>query len=235
MLENGYISLHRSILKWEWYEDANATRLFIHLLLTVNYEPGRWRGQEIGVGQRVTSLSKLAKETKLTVMQIRTTLAHLETTGEITRKATNKYSVITVNNYEKYQERNTLGNKQITRNPPPKQQTNNNKGIKQESNNKEPDNLPGAASASVPVISLVLNDKTMYGVEQEQVDRWKELYPGVNIMAELRKMAGWCEANATKRKTRRGAPAFINTWLSKAQDRPAPGNVGQRKVLTLHD
>lgn len=41
MLEGGFILLHRSILRWEWYGDLNTARLFIHLLLTVNYEPQR--------------------------------------------------------------------------------------------------------------------------------------------------------------------------------------------------
>ncbi len=44
MLEGGFILLHRSILRWEWYGDLNTARLFIHLLLTVNYEPQRWQG-----------------------------------------------------------------------------------------------------------------------------------------------------------------------------------------------
>ena len=42
MLEGGFILLHRSILRWEWYGDLNTARLFIHLLLTVNYEPQRY-------------------------------------------------------------------------------------------------------------------------------------------------------------------------------------------------
>ena len=39
MLNEGFILLHRSMLRWEWYGDGNTARLFIHLLLTVNYRP----------------------------------------------------------------------------------------------------------------------------------------------------------------------------------------------------
>ena len=53
MLEGGFILLHRSILRWEWYGDLNTARLFIHLLLTVNYEPQRWQGIAVERGQRV--------------------------------------------------------------------------------------------------------------------------------------------------------------------------------------
>lgn len=34
----GWISLYRKILNWEWYSDANTFRLFIHLLLQANHE-----------------------------------------------------------------------------------------------------------------------------------------------------------------------------------------------------
>jgi hypothetical protein len=33
----GYIKLYRSLLKWEWYDDSNVFRVFMHLLLTANY------------------------------------------------------------------------------------------------------------------------------------------------------------------------------------------------------
>ena len=75
MLEGGFILLHRSILRWEWYGDLNTARLFIHLLLTVNYEPQRWQGSAVERGQRVASLAKLADETGLTVKQVCTPLA----------------------------------------------------------------------------------------------------------------------------------------------------------------
>jgi len=105
MQQNGFILLHRSILKWEWYGDANTTRLFIHLLLSVNYTDAKWQGIEIKRGQRVASYSKLATELKLSVKQIRTALKHLLETGEAAHEATSKYSIITLLNYNKYQER----------------------------------------------------------------------------------------------------------------------------------
>ena len=105
MLEGGFILLHRSILRWEWYGDLNTARLFIHLLLTVNYEPQRWQGIAVERGQRVASLAKLAAETGLTVKQVRTALEHLKRTGEVTHKATSKYGLFTVNHYDRYQPR----------------------------------------------------------------------------------------------------------------------------------
>ena len=69
------------------------------------------------------------------------------------------------------------------------------------------------------VISLVLNDGTEYGVKQEAIEKWENLYPAVDVMQELRKMAGWLDANHTRRKTRRGIEKFINGWLAREQDK----------------
>ncbi len=73
--------------------------------------------------------------------------------------------------------------------------------------------------ASEPVIELILNDKSFYSVCQNDVDEWKMLYPAVDVMQELRKMKGWCDSNPAKRKTRRGIKRFINSWLSRQQDK----------------
>lgn len=103
MLGAGYIKLWRSLLKWEWYSDVNVSRLFIHLLLTANYEDTTWRGETIHRGQRLTSVAKLAEETGLTTKEVRTALGKLTRTNELTIRTTNKYSVITVEKYDFFQ------------------------------------------------------------------------------------------------------------------------------------
>lgn len=99
----GWIKLHRRLLEWEWYDDVNVKVLFLHLLLTVNYEEKKWRGNTIKKGERITSLAKLAKETRLSVKQLRLALNKLEKTGEVARKGTNQYTHITLTKWEEYQ------------------------------------------------------------------------------------------------------------------------------------
>lgn len=103
----GWISLHRKFLDWEWYDDANTMRLFIHLLLCANHQNKKWRGVLIQRGQLITSLSKLADSLKLSKMQIRNSLTKLKTTHEITHQTTNEYSIISIKNYNSYQDDNT--------------------------------------------------------------------------------------------------------------------------------
>lgn len=103
MKDIGFIILHRSLLEWEWYNDVNTTRLFIHCLLKANYKTKQWRGITIDRGTFLTSTKTLVKETGLTTRQIRTSLAKLVMTGELTNKPTTKNTTITVNNYDAYQ------------------------------------------------------------------------------------------------------------------------------------
>lgn len=84
---------------------------------------------------------------------------------------------------------------------------------------------PQAADAS-PVISLPLNDGTFFDVSENDRAKWSQLYPNVDVLQQLRNMAGWCDANPTKRKTRGGIKRFITAWLAREQDKggKAPQN-----------
>lgn len=102
-MNSGWIKLHRKMTEWEWYTDHNTFILFMHLLLTVNYEDKKWRGVDVKRGQILTGRLKLSEETGLSEKAIRTALNKLKTTGEIVIKTASKYSVITICNYDKYQ------------------------------------------------------------------------------------------------------------------------------------
>lgn len=120
--ENGFIKLHRSLLKWEWYDDPKTKILFIHLLLTVNYKDMAWQGKRIRRGSRATSYAELSKETGLSVREIRTGLKHLESTGEVTRSTFPKYTVITIKNYGRFQQVTSKTTEETTSNVTSKRQ-----------------------------------------------------------------------------------------------------------------
>ena len=103
MLGSGRIDLHRSLTKWRWYKNGNTMRLFIHLLLTANWKDDGFEQITVRRGQRVASRRGLAEETGMTEREIRTALNHLISTGEVTSKSYTKYTVITIENYDRYQ------------------------------------------------------------------------------------------------------------------------------------
>ena len=117
-MDSGWIKVHRKMTEWEWYQDSNTCRLFLHLLLTVNRKPGKWRGVDVPIGAKITSREKLAKETGLSQQQIRTALNKLESTSEITKSTTSTYTLIQLTNYEKYQDTNQVCNQRATSEQP---------------------------------------------------------------------------------------------------------------------
>lgn len=127
------------MVDWEWYQDPKTFRLFLYLLLSVNHEERKWQGKTILAGQRITSLSHLATESRMSVRSVRTALTKLKSTGEVTHQGTSKYSLITICNWSKYQTNDTPTNKPETH----ERQTNdiqtttnkNDKNIKNDKNN----------------------------------------------------------------------------------------------------
>lgn len=110
--------MHRSLLNWGWWDDANTTRLWLYILLAANHRQKEWHGVTINAGQFVTGRTALAEATGLSVQQVRTSLAKLTSTGEITTKSTNKYTVITVVKWADYQILPSVNNQQITNKQP---------------------------------------------------------------------------------------------------------------------
>ena len=116
MSEN-WIKLHRQILNWEWYSDTNTFRVFMHCLLMAQRDDYKYRGVQLKAGQFTTGIFEMADILGLSAQQVRTALKKLEKSGEINKQSTSRYSIITVKNWNVYQQ----VNKQITN----KQQTNN--------------------------------------------------------------------------------------------------------------
>lgn len=148
----GWIKIHRKMLEWEWYNDNNTKVLFLHLLLTANHKDKKWQGETIKRGQKITSLQHLAEETNLSVRQVRTSLNKLKSTNELTIKTTSRFTLITIEKYSDYQDKDEeddkVNDKQDDKQTTNKRQTNdkqtttnknekNDKNEKNKRNNKE--------------------------------------------------------------------------------------------------
>ena len=120
-MNNGFITLHRKILEWQWYEDANVMRVFLHLLLTANHKDKKWKGTTIKRGQLATSHESIAMKLGLSKMQVRVALKKLKQGKEIDTNITPSYQLVTIVKYDDYQSGSVCDNTQIT----PKQHPNN--------------------------------------------------------------------------------------------------------------
>lgn len=102
----GWITLHRKFLTWEWFDKPEMVQLFIWLLLNANYADKKWQGQVIKRGQILTTTPKIMEALRLTERQTRTCISRLKSTGEVSVKTTNRFTIITICNYDRYQNDN---------------------------------------------------------------------------------------------------------------------------------
>lgn len=118
-MNKGWIKLHRQFLEWEWYDEPNCVRVFLHCLLKANHKDKKYRGDIIRRGTFVSSLDILAFELKIGKQSLRTALGKLKKTGEINTQTNTRGTVVIVCNYDTYQseesEANTPANTQATR------------------------------------------------------------------------------------------------------------------------
>jgi hypothetical protein len=119
---NGWIKLHRQFLDWEWYDDHNTSRLFLHMLLKANHEDKKWRGQIIHAGSFIGSLGGLSEQTGISLQSVRTSLDRLKSTHQVTCKTTCRHTLFTLVKWRMFQDcdpftntpTNTPTNTQVT-------------------------------------------------------------------------------------------------------------------------
>lgn len=198
---NGYIKLHRQLLEWEWYNNINIKTLFIHCLLRANHADKKWQGILIKKGSFITSYENLSIETGLSIHKIRTALDKLKMTGEVASKTTNQYSIITINNWDRFQ----IDDKQNDKQTANEWQTNgkrmatnkndkNDKNIEEEKNyvryGKEYQNVYLKknhytrllnASMSIPLLNEIIEDYS-YNIERGKEKRFDLQYPDAHYL-----------------------------------------------------
>lgn len=237
----GRFLIDRNIFESKLWSDIIKFRLFFYILGKAAFKDNVIvNGIKLKRGQYLRSYRNLAEDLaykekngfkKYSLATIKRKIKELADEQRLEIKETLSGTLFTVKNYDQYQ--HFEGVKEALRNgneTATKQERNGNEtATKQEELNKINANkdlkdnsselLKAHEQEEKAVIELQLNDKSQYPVYKEDIARWGELYPAVDIMRELRKMVGWIEANPKKRKTRTGIKRFINSWLSKAQDK----------------
>lgn len=191
MENNSWIKLFRKFREWEWYDNSNVKDLFLELLLTVNFEDKQWHGILIKRGQIVTGIEELGKRIGLNRQQTRTAIAKLISTNEITKSSTPLYTIITVNNYDKYQEVTKL----VTNEQPSSNQV-----VTTTKEYKEIKNITYISKnylLTIPKEDLQEISKDIGVSTQSIINKGKELYD-------------WCEANG---KTKKNYRAFLRVCL----------------------
>ena len=123
--------------EWEWYNHSEMVHLFIHLILKATPIERVWQGVTLQRGQAIVGRQKLSAETGISEMTIRTCLNRLKESGEIEVKSSNRFSIITICNYDSYQQDTKQTNQPTNQQPnqPTNHPVNHNIRRKEEKNN----------------------------------------------------------------------------------------------------
>ncbi len=211
---SGWVKLHRVFKTWEWYGAPNHLAVFIDLLLHANYEDGKYRGVLIPKGSLTTSSGKIADRTGLSRQQVRTVLSNLQSTSEITIKTTNKYSMISITNWDKYQDDQpstiTKTNKQLT--------------TSKKLRSKEEKNIVSPLSVYFTESEIIKWLGT--GNESMHQNLIKE-YDLEYLVEQVRKAYYWQSENSSRK-----AGSYISTWLDRDKNAIMSGGLtrNQKKL-----
>ena len=232
----GHIKLDRKILEWEWYQNHNVFRLFIHLLLTANHKDGKWQGIVVKRGQVITGLDKLSEFTGLSTMQIRTCFDKLKLTGEITVKVTNKYRIVTICKYDSYQSFKNESNNQISEEITDKQQTNNKQvtANNNDNNNKEVNNTERVIGIT-PTIDISKSNLFRQPTVPTE-NKVSEVFARMGGTKEMAKVfwnnnegTGWFLKGSPITNFANLVPSFISNW-KKFEDKNKPVDCTNVKI-----
>ena len=106
-MQNGWIKLHRKLLENPLTKKPAWAWLWIVLLLHANHEDERmiWNGREITIksGSFLTGRKVLAEASRVPESTIEDILKYLERQHQIQQQKTTKYRVITILNWNEYQ------------------------------------------------------------------------------------------------------------------------------------
>lgn len=106
----GWISIHRQLQEhwiWKSKEPFDKRSAWIDLLMLANHQTEKIEFDkgfiEVERGQRITSLEKLAKRWKWSRHKVSDYLNQLEQDGMLVQVRDNKKTLISIENYDKYQ------------------------------------------------------------------------------------------------------------------------------------
>jgi hypothetical protein len=203
-MDKGYFKIWRKLREHPIMRDPNALTIFLHFLNYAEWKDGRktYLGNAqiiLKAGQLTTGRRQIAQELNMTEQTVREALKRLFKKYEIaTIKTTNKNSLISILNWEKYQYETTSN--ATSKQPNNNQQTTTSEEYKHITYKKE-DSNPKRLTARLPDTEFLMTLRD------------NPAYKGVDIDRELAKMDSWLSTRPGRKKTRR----FVVSWLNKAE------------------
>jgi len=216
----GWFSVDRSIFN-HWISPKKPYSKFeawIDLFGNANHAPSKFMKNDqlitVQRGETARSQVTLSKDWGWSRDKVKRFLKLLQDDGMIELKTSHLTSIISICNYEEKQN-NKATDKAANRHLS-SQRSGSTQGTNNNDNNVNNDNNTIFSEAVVEFECI--RDEVFY-VYQSDIDEWSEVYSAVDVNQDLKEMKAWFKANKSKKKTKGGMPKFINSWLSKTQNR----------------
>jgi len=228
-MERGFVPFWRKSLDSRVFSNPELWHLWSYILLKARSEAG-WVSVKTGrgntevwldPGQMIFGRYAVAKKLKQKPSALYTHLKKLEKLGNCNTKNNTHFTIVTVINWSSYAEHVIPI---ATRKTTPKQHANNTKNHDNHDNHEDTfaqsltkngsEQLRGAPILSIPLIAK----DGEFPIYQTDIEEWQSVYPGVEILVELKKIRLWNQDNPTKRKTKKGIRRHISSWLDRAQN-----------------
>lgn len=100
----GFIFLLRKIIEWRWFKFPHHLQMFIYLLEMANWKDTQFGKIELKRGQLITSQRTIREDLGCSFETINKVLKDLVETGEITKESLSKGTLITIPNYNEFQD-----------------------------------------------------------------------------------------------------------------------------------
>lgn len=227
----GYMRISREKMSdWRWLENQTKFYVFFRLLMMANYKDKPFEKIIVKRGQLIFSYESLSAKLKVSLQTLRTTLKDLQNTNEINIQSTRKWSLLTICEYDSWQESENETNMQLTYN----QHTNNtqvtlseiskeNNKYKEEDTNVSKKKSPVFVAPSVEEVAEYIKQKGYHFDAQSFVDYYEADDWHYGKGANRKKVSNWKRCCSTWEEKRRNnsadmfaQPVSVQPQLSEA-------------------
>lgn len=192
--DSGFTIFPNALREVPWRNKPKTVAVYFWLRMHANHFRVGWDNVELAPGELVMGRASLAVQTGLTQNEVRTALDHLKSTGYITIKSTNKFSIISFTDKENWRTEHISSTSEFTSNtasraPAEHQQTTTERNLETK---KRGDCAPANPSFSEAEAFFLQR-----GATAEQAENFFDYYEGVGWMSGKTPIRSW-EALARK-------------------------------------
>jgi hypothetical protein len=219
--QQGWITLSRKLLDNPIFKKPDYLAVWMFLLLKANHKETSfiWNNKKhtLKKGQLLTGRKKIAQVTGIAESQIYKILKYLELEQQIEQQKTTKFTIITIINWDKYQQKEQQKEQQSNNRVTTKEQQSNtyNNGNNGNKDNNIPKGMDKGVSYKENSVSLIQKAlKKDYPYPLQGITDRRRLYNLVQVLSPRSGTDEWMDSDWKKNFV-----SFMNTYLQSTEEK----------------